>query len=420
MGFSGLSFLPFLLLALIRAQQAPWDASLVLHSNETRDKFNSRCLDGTNPGFYFRPASSPSAATKWRLHFQGGGWCFNAEDCLTRSSGWGGTSKVWPPLLSEMWGAGGAGFSGILSLNTTDINPFGDFALAWFSYCDGSSQTSNRDQPLLVNNTPLFFRGRAILDAHLYELERKYQFLSEATEVIVSGTSAGGMSALLHTSFLRTQLRQPGARVVAVPDAGWWWDTPSLVDPTQRPFWASLTGAIGPGLWNATLRGPSGVACLGSPPQGDPALCYLQPWAYAFNDVPTFVVQSLVDPYNLQYCGDGPCRLQGNTPGTCTPAQVGDTTAFSHRLGDSIVGAQARHGDRDAHFLTTCSVHEGTCRGFDWWGISIAGATMNASFTGWYTGGMGGVQASARDVDWPGDASCLYPSPGKDVNHGYC
>ena len=50
---------------------APWDAVLHLHSNATRDAFNARCLDGTNGGFWFRPAQSPGAATKWKIHFQG-------------------------------------------------------------------------------------------------------------------------------------------------------------------------------------------------------------------------------------------------------------------------------------------------------------------------------------------------------------
>ena len=130
--------------------------------------------------------------------------------------------------------------------------------------------------------------------------------------------------------------------------------------------------------------------------------------------MPTFVVQSLVDPYNQQYCYALPCRLQGNTPGTCNASEVAAAAGFAGRLRASIVAAQAVHGDRDAHFLTTCAAHEETCRAFDWWGISIGGATMNASFTAWYGG------ASAVDVDWPGDATCLYGAPGREVNHGYC
>ena len=37
-----------------------------------------------------------------------------------------------------------------------------------------------------------------------------------ATEVIISGTSAGGMSTLMQSSFIRSQLTAPGAKLVAV------------------------------------------------------------------------------------------------------------------------------------------------------------------------------------------------------------
>jgi hypothetical protein len=80
----------------------------------------------------------------------------------------------------------------------------------------GTSQTSDRTTPLMVGGKPIYMRGRAILDAHLHELEAQHQFLSTATEVIISGTSAGGMSTLMQSSFIRSQLTAPGAKLVAV------------------------------------------------------------------------------------------------------------------------------------------------------------------------------------------------------------
>ena len=57
-------------------------------------------------------------------------------------------------------------------------------------------------------------RGRALLDAHLHDLEADYGFLTTATEVVVSGTSAGGMSTYMHSSYIASQLKAPGARLV--------------------------------------------------------------------------------------------------------------------------------------------------------------------------------------------------------------
>ena len=69
-----LSLLFLFLLAGAAAPAEPWDAVLHLHSNATRDAYNARCLDGSNGAYYFRPARSAAAATKWKIHFQGVRW----------------------------------------------------------------------------------------------------------------------------------------------------------------------------------------------------------------------------------------------------------------------------------------------------------------------------------------------------------
>lgn len=61
------------------------------------------CLDGTPAGFYFAPASDPKNANDWQIYFQGGGWCYDEEDCWGRSKTNLGSSKNWAPT-SEMGG----------------------------------------------------------------------------------------------------------------------------------------------------------------------------------------------------------------------------------------------------------------------------------------------------------------------------
>ena len=58
----------------------------------------------------------------------------------------------------------------------------------WLAYCDGTSQTSDRFDPVVVGGQTIHLRGRALLDAHMFELEREHQFLSTASEVIISGS----------------------------------------------------------------------------------------------------------------------------------------------------------------------------------------------------------------------------------------
>jgi hypothetical protein len=276
----------------------------------------------------------------------GGGWCNDEASCLSRSKILLGSSKPWTPQLSKLWAPMYAGFYGLMDANET--NPFGDWNFVWPAYCDGTSQTSDRTEPHVVGGgkdggepTVLHFRGRALLDAHLHDLELDHQFLSTATEVIISGTSAGGMSTYVQSSFIKSQLKQPHARLVAAPDAGWWWDHAAYGNASKRPWLDSMTKSIGPELWNATLRG-TGAHCLADPPHGDKAYCYTQPYSYSFLDVPAFVVQSLADPANLGACYAMPCSLDGSEAGSCSPKEVAAIGAYGEELKTSILTAQAR------------------------------------------------------------------------------
>ena len=221
------------------------------------------------------------------------------------------------------------------------------------------------------------------------------------------------MSTYMQSSFIKSQLTAPDARLVAVPDAGFWWDTLAAGSTTKRPWLDSMTTSIVPGLRNATLRG-NNAKCLAAPPDGKLAKCYSQPYAYAYLDIPTFVVQSLNDPASYSFCYKPPCGLKGNTPGSCTAAQLKELVWYHNALQGNITHAQAAFGSRDGHFMTSCNQHEETCRQFDWWGITIGGQTMNSTFYTWYTEGGGSKGSSAIDVPWPGDDSCVA------ANHGAC
>lgn len=42
--------------------------------------------------------------------------------------------------------------------------------VVWVKTCDGGSWTGNREQPEMVDGTPLYYRGRRILDAMIDDL----------------------------------------------------------------------------------------------------------------------------------------------------------------------------------------------------------------------------------------------------------
>jgi len=109
-----------------------------------------------------------------------------------------------------------------------------------YSLSDGSSFSSYRQAPWKVkpnalNTTQLVFRGVSNLDRTLDALIKNYG-LGEATDVILSGGSAGGLSTFLHLD--RVAARLPDAKVVGAPVAGYFTD--------QKPVGADWINRYGP------------------------------------------------------------------------------------------------------------------------------------------------------------------------------
>jgi hypothetical protein len=109
---------------------------LIILPNESSVDRGAVCLDGSAPGMYFRSAANltadPAAATKWVLYFKGGGWCYNEQDCASRSRTTLGSSKGLSPTDS-----GGAG--GPLTLNPAANPTFANANHVHLMYCDGGS-----------------------------------------------------------------------------------------------------------------------------------------------------------------------------------------------------------------------------------------------------------------------------------------
>lgn len=88
-------------------------------------------------------------------------------------------------------------------------------------YCDGASFTGYRENawPVPGNaSAELWFRGIRNLDASLDLLFSSWG-LDQATEVVLTGGSAGGLSTFLHVDHVAARVKAvaPTARVVGNP-----------------------------------------------------------------------------------------------------------------------------------------------------------------------------------------------------------
>lgn len=61
------------------------------------------CLDGSAPGYWMDKAGAAENSSRWVIHAQGGGWCWNEAECTLRAKGALGSSKGWVRENGHHW-----------------------------------------------------------------------------------------------------------------------------------------------------------------------------------------------------------------------------------------------------------------------------------------------------------------------------
>ncbi|KAL0687740.1 hypothetical protein Bca4012_087417 [Brassica carinata] len=119
------------------------------------------CLDGSPPAYHLHRGSG-TGINSWLIQLEGGGWCNNVTNCLSRMHTRLGSSKKMVENLA---------FSAILS-NKKQYNPdFYNWNRVKVRYCDGSSFTG--DVQAVNPATNLHFRGARVWLAVMQELLAK-------------------------------------------------------------------------------------------------------------------------------------------------------------------------------------------------------------------------------------------------------
>eukprot|EP01079_Euglenida_sp_SAG-EU17-18_P004422 gene4422-4676_t len=196
---------------LIRALGTTISFSRLLNASFAAS-YGAACLDGSPPGYWALHMNSSSPG--WIVHLQGGGWCWDPTDCSNRAKGDLGSSSGHnhPPM--------GLTRSGQITRTAMVVDATAFSALTvgkpsavFVGYCDGGSFTGDNSSA-----GALQFRGRPNLLAVTHELAYSLG-MQHADSVILTGSSAGGLAALLGVDAVTAALPS-GIRLVAVPDAG--------------------------------------------------------------------------------------------------------------------------------------------------------------------------------------------------------
>lgn len=171
------------------------------------------CLDGTKGAYYI---SEGKESTKFLLSFEGGGWCGSyagldqtLNDCLARSKTALGSSSSYPDTMSMG--------QGIL----TDVadNYFKDWTMVHLKYCDGTGHQGYKKDPVTYKGSTLHFRGHNVTIAQLNSIDQSHQLFKSATDIVVTGQSAGGLATFLWTNYIADRAPK-NSKVWSLPDSG--------------------------------------------------------------------------------------------------------------------------------------------------------------------------------------------------------
>ena len=152
----------------------------------------AKCNDGSPYMYYARPATRALNQDRWILHLQGGGWCYDAASCSRR---WGQS----PELMSSKYAPLAMTAGGLLSDDVPAWHWTGAHKV-YLPYCSSDAWMGSREAG--SETFGWHFRGHDILRGVLRRLVGTGQFTG-ASEVLLSGCSAGARGLMVHLDLLR-------------------------------------------------------------------------------------------------------------------------------------------------------------------------------------------------------------------------
>lgn len=345
-----------------------------------KSQLGATCLDGSPGAYYYRAGAE---SHKVFIHTQGGGYCLTNDDCYARSLTDLGSSNNYPP--SQVVGG-----SGYFSTDPS-INPLmWNWTLLYLPYCDGTFQTADVEAPVqytLPNGTQtnLYYRGSRLVTAAIHEfLTNSTVNLGAATDIVIGGCSAGGVSTFLHADDWANAV--PTARVTALPDSGFVISYGQ--DTYNHNFTAQMMTLLE--LGNGTHTLPSACLAAQATTGGDPRSCVMAETAALTMATPAFVLNSQYDQWQSQNLLTNTSNDNINLLGSL----------IRSRVNASLLGPNTNphHGV----ILDACYHHCG-----DFWaqGVAVGGDTQASAHKKWYTNPAGQRAWLASDV-YPCDTCC--------------
>ena len=145
----------------------------------------------------------------------------------------------------------------------------------------------------MVNGHPVWFRGKRVLDAVLDFLRTDYN-LGAATEVLLSGGSAGGLACFLHADHVRAQFAD-SVKFKGAPVSGYFLNH-ATVDGKVSSIQSTMQWLL-PAMNSTSAAHP---ACIAATPAGLQWGCLFANESYHRAATPLFPLNSAIDKYQVQ------------------------------------------------------------------------------------------------------------------------
>ena len=340
-------------------------------------------MDGSPGGFYFAPASSSANATKLVVHLEGGGECRTARACTT----WAfhsGTSITWPQILDDPKLPGSPMDSSI------QANPdFHDWAKLFLPYCSADLHSGTRTE----RSEPLggwFFAGHNLLAGALAQLKRLHPSIGHSpSHVLVTGSSAGGIGALIHADWFRSSQQWPSAAIIKVsPEAGLFYPPVSSVRDSSKRI---QTSDVAMGMlreWQPYLH----TSCAAANTNHSVAICTNAHRLLPYITTPLFLRENLFDVAKLANCG-----LDVHVRGGANLQYLKEWGQQARQAMES-----RRRNKHDGFFAPSCLAHASNLRFSS--APMVGGSKLLDVMRSWYFGGDG--SSSQYATDDCGDLPC--------------
>ena len=333
-----------LVILLLVVLPLPSLSSLVWQRLDNPEAF---CNDFSRAGYFLDKFDEGSS--RWIVFLESGGLCHSPETCNKRFFSstrrrensnlialWNATQNgqlteyINPYVTSVETFSATSSFNGSLEANGTDIfdrncslNPFCEHNMVLLPYCSSDVWLGNDTRPLgidLNSQSPqkqfldsydpvgdslqFTFRGGVIFKSVIAELIDKQDLLN-SSDVILGGSSAGGIGAVNHAQWLKDQLL-PSTQLSVMSDSSWFVNFKDVI-------YLGFNGSLNSGRSSSNASCSSTLLDLISDiPQcsdisrGSPCClslsCMLQEEKYfPSEEVPTIVLTSLYDVFLLAY-----------------------------------------------------------------------------------------------------------------------